>query len=112
MKPFREIGRYRAWRDLIERWPKWKVRFVKLAPSMEKEIMPDEQVILIDDNINPALGVAQAVAHLDLDHHKADDGLLSEDEIAAAAWLAKIRLDSKGLRPPEMADAEDHVEDE
>ena len=111
MHPFRTTKPYKAWRDLAEKWPTWKIRFVRLPAKMEKEILPDEQVILIDENIDPAFGVAEAVGHLDLGHHEAEDGLLSQDEAAAAAWLAKMRLDAKGTRPPEMAEVEEQQEE-
>jgi hypothetical protein len=78
---------------------------------MEKEILPDEQTILIDEDIEPAFGVAEAVGHLDLGHHKSADGDLSHEEYAAAQWLAKMRLDAKGTRPPEMAEVEEQQEE-
>jgi hypothetical protein len=78
---------------------------------MEKQIRTEEQTILIDENVHPPLGVAQAVAHLDLNHHDADAGALSQDEYKAAMWLAKIRLDAQGLRPPEMADIDETQEE-
>ena len=71
---------------------------------MEKQIRSEEQTILIDEDVHPPFGVAEAVAHLDLNHHDADAGALSEEEHRAAVWLAKIRLDAQRLRPPEMAD--------
>jgi hypothetical protein len=79
---------------------------------MEKQIRSEEQTILIDEDVHPPFGVAEAVAHLDLNHHDADAGALSEEEHRAAVWLAKIRLDAQRLRPPEMADAEEQHEDD
>lgn len=80
---------------------------MKLPPTLEKEIAPDEQEILVDESVEPALGVAQAVSHLDLGHHDHPDGRLSADEHAAALWLAQVRLDAEKSR---QADDEGEAE--
>ena len=93
----RMIERYDALKDAAERWPGWRLRRVSLG-RREKLIVPDDQLILINENVDPEFGAAQAVAHLDLEHHAFDGDVLPTEEQSRAEWLAKVRLDDENTR--------------
>ena len=98
----RLVERYDAFRDAAKRWPAWRFRRVTLG-KRQKLIVPDEKLILINDRVDPEFGTAQAVSHLDLGHHTQEGGVLSKEEQSQAEWLAKVRLDAEGSRPPDVS---------
>jgi hypothetical protein len=96
--PERTVPPYVPWNDAAERYPDWRIEVTSLA-GMPGLICADRQLILIDSATLPKEdATALAIAHLDLGHHLSPTGEFTEEQQAAAATLASIRLDREGSR--------------
>jgi hypothetical protein len=93
----REITAYHPLADAKERWPDWHIAVTNLAgiPSI---ICPRRKIILVDRGQGPEeVGLARAVAQLDLGHHNIV-GEFTREQMDRAKFLADIRLDREGSR--------------
>lgn len=93
----RKIDHYNPKNDAAQRWPEWTIETSAIV-GYEKVIYPDEKTILINEECDSDVMVAEAVAHLDLAHHEAEDGLLSDEQQAHARWIAEVRMDRERSR--------------
>lgn len=80
--------------DARDRYPDWVIEHVDLR-GLPEVMYPHGRVILVhDDGGDRAVGVAHAVAHLDLGH-VTRGGLITDDQETAAVALAERRLQGR-----------------
>lgn len=80
--------------DALTRWPGWMFALVELNEGTEY-ISEARRLVLLDLKTwasDVEGGIAHGIAHLDLDHHKGERPLDSQDE-RDAAGMVKLRFD-------------------
>lgn len=88
------IDAYDPYADAAERWSDWTIGYRHLA-GITAVYSASRRTFLLDADHwrgREQVGIAEAVAHLDLDHCESAGGL-TEDQILHGRWLAQVRLD-------------------
>lgn len=95
----RSISLYDPHADALERWPDWTIGYRHLAGITAVFSAASKTFLLDADHWRgrEQVGIAEAVAHLDLGHCDTAGGL-TEAQIARGRWLARVRLDREGDR--------------
>ena len=99
--PWRANVKYNPFIDAQLRWERWTFAF-RLIRNGNELIDADTQTIWLDprvwDRTRKVLGVAHAIAHLDLGHHKLKLDHFTDQHECDAIELALLNLDtSKGV---------------
>ena len=84
------LTKYDPRNDARGRYPDWIIEHVDLW-GLTEVMCPSRRVILLHDGGDRSVGVAHAVAHLDLGH-VTRGGLITDDQETAAVALAERRL--------------------
>ena len=96
----RSIPRYDPFADAADRWPQWTITFSDLA-GIPAVYSASRKTIVLDRGVwagRECEAVAQAVAHLDLDH-LITAGSVTPEQRARGQWLAGVRQDAKSEWP-------------